>query len=115
MTAVLDGDHGIGSIVGTKAMILCWEKAEKCGMAAVGIRNSNRYGTSAYYCEHMSRGDMIAFRCSNAEPCTTPPGALTVAIGNNPFCMVASCRKTGKSSLTWPPARSPGARSCITV
>ncbi len=96
VTAVLDGDNGVGSVVGTKAMNICREKAEKNGMAAVVIRNSNHYGTSAYYCEHMAKNDMIAFSCSNVEPCMTPPGALTVTIGNNPFCMVAPCGKYGE-------------------
>lgn len=96
VSAVLDGGDGLGAVVSTKAADLCRAKAEKNGIAAVAIRNSNHYGTSAYYCEKMAGKDMIAFSCSNVEPLMAPPGATRVAIGNNPFCMAAPCGKYGE-------------------
>ena len=88
-SATLDGGHGLGAVIGSKAADLCRKKAEEIGIACVTVRNSNHYGTSAYYCERMAKDDMIAFSCSNVEPLMAPPGATKVAIGNNPFAMVA--------------------------
>ena len=74
-SAVLDGDNGLGCIVSQKAAELCRCKAEAVGIGCVSVRNSNHYGTSAYYCEQMAGDDMIAFSCSNVEPIMAPPGA----------------------------------------
>ena len=93
ISATIDGDNGLGSVVSTYAMRLCRAKAEESGIACVAVRNSNHYGTAAYYCERLAGNDMIAFSCSNVEPLMAPPGATRVAIGNNPFCMVAPAGK----------------------
>ena len=92
-SAVLDGGNGLGAIVSTRAMEICRQKAEQIGIACVAVRNSNHYGTSAFYCERMAKDDMIAFSCSNVEPLMGPPGATKVAIGNNPFSMVTPAGK----------------------
>ncbi len=92
-SATIDGDNGLGSVVSTYAMRICRKKAEEIGIACVAVRNSNHYGTAAYYCERLAKDDMIAFSCSNVEPLMAPPGAMRVAIGNNPFCMVAPAGK----------------------
>ena len=108
VSAVLDGDNGLGAIVSVRAMELCRKKAEESGIACVTVRNSNHYGTSAYYCERMAKDDMIAFSCSNGEPIMAPPGAKRVAVGNNPFCMVAPagkypnfCSDMATSQIAW--------------
>ena len=93
VSALLDAGNGLGQVVSTKAAKLCRKKAEEMGMAAVVMRNSNHYGTSAYYCEMMAQNDMIAFSCSNVEPLMAPPGATRVAVGTNPFSVVAPCGK----------------------
>ncbi len=88
-SATIDGGNGLGAIVSSRAVDICRRKAEENGIACVAVRNSNHYGTAAYYCERLAKNDMIAFSCSNVEPLMAPPGATRVAIGNNPFCMVA--------------------------
>lgn len=107
-SAVLDGDNGLGCIVSQRAAELCRSKAEAVGIGCVSVRNSNHYGTSAYYCEQMAQDDMIAFSCSNVEPIMAPPGATRVAIGNNPLCMVAPagrypnfCSDMASSQVAW--------------
>lgn len=94
-SATIDAHDGLGAVVGTKAARLCRKKAEEAGIGVVTVKNSNHYGTSAFYCEQMAGDDMIAFSCSNVEPLMAPPGATKVAIGNNPFCMCAPGGKHG--------------------
>ena len=50
-TAVLDGDNGLGHLVGVRAMELAIEKAAEGDCAFVAVRNSDHYGTAAYYTE----------------------------------------------------------------
>ena len=39
-TAVVDGHHGMGQVIGYKAMSMAIEKAKKYGMGMVAVRNS---------------------------------------------------------------------------
>ncbi len=108
VSAVIDGDNGLGSVVSMRAVELCRKKAKESGIACVTVRNSNHYGTAAFYCERLAGDDMVAFSCSNVEPNMTLPGALGVTIGNNPFCMVAPagkhinfCSDMASSQIAW--------------
>ena len=107
-SAVIDGDNGMGSVVSMYAVELCRKKAAESGVAVVTVKNSNHYGTAAFYCERLAGDDMIAFSASNVEPNMTLPGALKVTIGNNPFCMVAPagkhinfCSDMASSQIAW--------------
>ena len=42
-TALIDGANGCGQVVSHKAMKLCIEKAQKSGLGAVTVRNSNHF------------------------------------------------------------------------
>ena len=44
VSAVIDGQDGMGQIIGHKAMEMAIEKAKKCGIGMVTVRNSNHYG-----------------------------------------------------------------------
>ena len=48
-TAVLDGNNGMGHVVGHKAMEMAIEKAKKYGIGMVAVRNSNHYGIAGYF------------------------------------------------------------------
>ena len=48
-TAVVDGHHGMGQVIGYKAMSMAIEKAKKYGMGMVVVRNSCHYGIAGYY------------------------------------------------------------------
>ena len=43
-TAVVDGHHGMGQVIGYKAMKMAIEKAKQFGMGMVAVRNSCHYG-----------------------------------------------------------------------
>ena len=49
VSAVLDGDNGLGQVVVTRAVALSIEKAKASGMAWVGICNSNHAGAGGVY------------------------------------------------------------------
>jgi len=45
--ALLDGDRGIGMVIGQHAMELAIAKAKEAGVALVAVRNSRHFGMSA--------------------------------------------------------------------
>jgi LDH2 family malate/lactate/ureidoglycolate dehydrogenase len=85
-TAVLDGDNGLGHLVGIRAMELAIAKAADGDCAFVAVRNSNHYGTAAYYTEMAARRDMIGISFTiGAINHMTPWGGAEAVLGNNPF------------------------------
>ncbi len=84
-TAVIDGDNGMGAVIGLKAMDLACEMAAETGIGAVSVHNSNHYGTAAYFLNRpISRG-YIGGTCTNAGPAVTPYGGCEPLLGTNPF------------------------------
>lgn len=65
-TALLDGDRGIGMVIGHRAMELAIDKAQSCGIGMVGVRNSRHYGMSAQYAMQALAHDMIGIAMTNA-------------------------------------------------
>lgn len=58
-TAVVDGDNGLGQIVGAHAMSLAIDKGRAGDPAFVAVRNSNHYGAAAWYAEMACTAEMI--------------------------------------------------------
>lgn len=84
-TAVIDGHDGMGHVIGVKAMRLAIEKARKCGMAMVAVRNSTHYGIAGYYALMAAQEDMICFTGSNARPSIAPTFGVENMLGTNPL------------------------------
>lgn len=86
---LLDGDNGLGSVVGTKAMQRCLDNARTQGLALVGVRNSTTLGMMAYYAMLALPQHAIGFAATNTElKIGLPPwGGVTPALGNNPFAV----------------------------
>lgn len=88
-TAVWDGNHGMGQVIGHKAMTTAIEKARKFGMGSVAVRNSSHYGICGYYAKLAIKEDMIGLTFSNARPSIAPLFGVTPLLGTNPICFGA--------------------------
>lgn len=88
-TAVWDGTHGMGHVIGFKAMQSAIEKAAKYGIGAVAVRNSTHYGICGYYAEMACEKDMIGLTFTNARPSTCPTHGVSPLLGTNPICFGA--------------------------
>lgn len=86
-TAVYDGQNGLGQVVGTKGMELALAKAEAAGVGSVTVRNSNHYGTAAYYAMMALERDMIGFSITNSPPLMAPWGGRKGFLGTNPLAI----------------------------
>jgi LDH2 family malate/lactate/ureidoglycolate dehydrogenase len=87
-TAVVDGDNGLGHLVGIRAMQLAIDKAREGDCVFVAVRNSNHFGAAAYYVEMAAARDMIGFAFTiGAINHMTPWGGAEAVLGNNPFAV----------------------------
>lgn len=88
-TAVWDGNHGMGHVIGYRAMQAALDKASKYGLGAVAVRNSTHYGICAYYAEMAVNQDMIGITLTNARPSVCPTHGSDPLLGTNPICFGA--------------------------
>lgn len=85
-TCTLDGDAGLGLIVGPKAMKIAIEKAQTSGSGFVSVMNSSHFGIAAYHSLLASSKDMIGWSMTNASPLVTPTFGKESMLGTNPIC-----------------------------
>jgi LDH2 family malate/lactate/ureidoglycolate dehydrogenase len=84
-TALIDGDNGMGPVVGTFASDLVIRKAERTGAAFACVRNSSHYGAASYYTVKIAMANMIGLSSTNVTPVMSCVGGKGRAIGNNPL------------------------------
>jgi LDH2 family malate/lactate/ureidoglycolate dehydrogenase len=82
--ALIDGDNGLGPVVGTRAMDAAVDPARKHGTGLVGVRHSNHFGAAACYVEKAVGHGCIGMAISNAPPNMAPFGGKTRFLGTNP-------------------------------
>ena len=86
-TAVVDGDSGLGLVVGPKAMQVAIQKAEAVGTGWVSVRNSNHFGIAAYHAMMALPKDMIGIVMTNASALVAPTFSKERMLGTNPICV----------------------------
>lgn len=88
-TAVIDGGNGMGMVVGTHAMELAIQKAQKFGLGAVAVRNSSHYGVAGYYPLLAVKAGMVGLTVTNAHPSIAPTFGTEPMLGTNPIAVAA--------------------------
>ena len=61
----VDGDNGLGLVVGPIANRIAMDKAEKHGSGAVSVCNTNHFGIAGYYPIKALERDMIGMAMTN--------------------------------------------------
>lgn len=82
-TALIDGGHGLGHYVATRAMRLAIEKAKRQGVTAVGVYNSNHFGIAGYYAELAMREGLIGIVTTTTDALVHPWGGVEPLLGTN--------------------------------
>ena len=87
----IDGDSGLGMVVGRRAMELAIRKAQDTGAGFVSVRNSSHYGIAGFYARMALEHDMIGFSMTNtgAGGSTPPTLGQTGFFGTNPIAVAA--------------------------
>ena len=93
-TAVMDGDGGLGFVVGNRAMKEAMARAKIMGMGAVAVRNTTHFGACSAYSLLAVRNDMIGFSCTTGGRYAAAPGASGRVIGMNAMSFAAPSNKS---------------------
>lgn len=86
-TLSLDGDRGLGLVVGTHAMRRAIAKAQETGWCTVSVRASNHYGAASYYPLLAVREGLGGMSMTNAGPLMVPTFGSIPVLGTNPFAI----------------------------
>ena len=86
-SALIDGDNGLGPVVGARAMDAALDLARTHGTGLVGVKQSNHFGPAAYYVEKAIAEGCIGLAISNAPPNMAPFGGKTRFLGTNPVAI----------------------------
>jgi LDH2 family malate/lactate/ureidoglycolate dehydrogenase len=85
LSTLYDGGNQCGMVTMYHASHAAIEKANKHGMALVGVTNSWTSGRSAYYVEMIARADLVGIHSVSAHAQVAPPGGKKAALGTNPI------------------------------
>jgi len=86
VTALVDGDNGMGHVVMTYATQLAIKKAEESGLAWVGTFNGNHAGAGATYSSMPLAKDMVGMYMTVANANHMAPwGGVELLLGTNPI------------------------------
>jgi len=82
-TAIMDGDEGLGFVVGYRAMTEAIRRAETTGAGFVAVRNSTHFGAGANYSMMALEHDMIGISLTQGGKGVVAPGSRGKGVGLN--------------------------------
>jgi L-2-hydroxycarboxylate dehydrogenase (NAD+) len=86
-TATVDGDNGLGLVVGPRANDIAMDKADAVGSGWVAVRNSNHYGIAGYYVLEALKREQIGMAMTNTTRIAAPLWGAERMLGTNPIAM----------------------------
>ncbi len=86
-TATLDGDNGLGLVVGPAANTIAMDKAAGAGSGWVAVCHTNHYGIAGYYVLKALERDMIGWAMTNTTKAVAPLWGAERVLGTNPLAI----------------------------
>jgi LDH2 family malate/lactate/ureidoglycolate dehydrogenase len=86
-TATIDGDNGLGLVVGPHANRLAMDMAERFGSGWVSVQNTNHYGIAGYYVLKALERDLIGWAMTNSTKLVAPLRGAERMLGTNPIAV----------------------------
>jgi L-2-hydroxycarboxylate dehydrogenase (NAD+) len=86
-TATVDGDNGLGLVVGPRANQMAIDMAEKAGSGWVSVMNTNHFGIAGYYVLQTVARDMIGWAMTNSTAIVAPLWGIERMLGTNPIAV----------------------------
>jgi len=86
-TATVDGDNGLGLVVGPQANEIAMDMAEKAGSGWVSIGSTNHFGIAGYYVLKALERDLIGWAMTNSTKLVTPLWGAERMLGTNPIAI----------------------------
>jgi L-2-hydroxycarboxylate dehydrogenase (NAD+) len=86
-TATIDGDNGLGLVVGPHANRFAMDMAERFGSGWVSVQNTNHYGIAGYYVMKALERDLIGWAMTNSTKLVAPLWGAERMLGTNPIAI----------------------------
>ncbi len=86
-TATVDGDNGLGLVVGPWANRVAMDKAAVAGSGWVSVRNTNHYGIAGWYVLRALERDLIGWSMTNSTKLVAPLWGAERMLGTNPIAI----------------------------
>jgi LDH2 family malate/lactate/ureidoglycolate dehydrogenase len=86
-TATVDGDNGLGLVVGPKANNIAMEKALAVGSGWVSVSNTNHFGVAGYYPLQALTHELIGWAMTNSTKIVAPLWGAERMLGTNPIAV----------------------------
>lgn len=86
-TATVDGDNGLGLVVGPWANTLAVDKAGEAGSGWVSVCNTNHYGAAGYYVGKAIERGLIGWSMTNTTKLVAPLWGAERMLGTNPIAI----------------------------
>jgi L-2-hydroxycarboxylate dehydrogenase (NAD+) len=86
-TATVDGDNGLGLVVGPWANTIAMEKAQAVGSGWVSVGNTNHFGIAGYYPLQALKRDLIGWAMTNSSKLVAPIWGAERMLGTNPIAI----------------------------
>ena len=87
----IDGDNGVGTLVGARALDAVMNAAAQTGIAAGFVRGSNHFGPIIPYGWRAAQAGFASIIASNATTTIAPSGGREARLGNNPIAFSMPC------------------------
>lgn len=91
---VIDGHDAMGQVLTKLAADEAVKRARQFGISAVGVRDSNHFGTAMYFTRMIAKQNCVAILSTNASPSMAPWGGSKKVLGNNPWSIAAPYGET---------------------
>ncbi len=90
VSALVDGDGGLGHVPARFAMQVAIDKAKQSGIAIAAVRNSGHFGATGYYTSMAAREGFIGMACtSNSFAQAAPTFGKEAKLGTDPWSFAA--------------------------
>src|SRR5580700_3676433 len=86
-TATIDGDNGLGLVVGPHSNRIAMDMAEKAGSGWVSVCNTNHFGIAGYYVLRALERDLIGWAMTNSAKLVAPLFGAERMLGTNPIAI----------------------------
>jgi LDH2 family malate/lactate/ureidoglycolate dehydrogenase len=90
VSALVDGDGGLGHVPARFAMQVAIDKAKQSGMAIAAVRNSAHFGATGYYTLMAAKEGLIGMACTGASSVQVAPTfGKEAKLGTDPWSFAA--------------------------
>lgn len=87
VSAAIDGQAGMGQLIGKMSMEIAIKKAKTSGIGMVTVKNSNHYGIAGYYARMAERQGLLGISMTNSPAVIVPTFGKEAMLGTNPIAI----------------------------